>query len=147
MVRLKSEDIKGYFKKGTYIIGNLLKDIYGESLNEAGEIAFSEALEMGIQNTIYSLYDANVNDDEIIRVLNKVWGINKSEAEDRIIYEKTEATIRELEHYLKMQGWSYAKIKEFKISNMVGTKIRNNTDLWKLRYRPEKLMQEVQKEK
>lgn len=144
MVKLKSEDIKEYLKKGECIIKDLLINIYGECLNETGERAFSEAIEIGIQNTIASLYDANVNDDEIIRILNKIWGINKSEAEDLIVYEKIQATIRELEHYLKMKGWSYVKIEEFMKSNMVRIKVRHNNELWKLRYKPEKLMKEVQ---
>ena len=147
MVKLKSEDIKEYLKNGKNTIENLAIKIFGESLNKVGEEAFSEAIEIGIENTISSLYDANVSDDEIIRVLNKFWGINKNEAKNRIIYEKSQTAIRELEHYLRMQGWCVMKIKEFMKSNMVGIKIRHNNELWKLRYEPEKLMQEVQKEK
>lgn len=146
MGKLKNEYIKEYLKQGNEILGNLFINIYGESLNKVGEEAFSEAIEKGIENTIASLYDADVRDDEIIRVLNKFWGINKNEAESRIIYEKSQATIREVKHYLKMQGWSDIRIKEFMKLNKVSIKIRNNNELWKLRRRPEKLIQEVQKE-
>lgn len=147
MGKLKNEDIKEYLKEGKEILGNLFINIYGESLNRVSEDAFSEAIEKGIENTIASLYDADVSDDEIIRVLNKFWGINKSEAESRIIYEKSQATIREVKHYLKMQGWSDIRIKDFMKLNRVSIKIRHNNELWKLRRRPEKLIQEVQKEK
>lgn len=147
MGKLKNEDIKEYLKEGKEILGNLFINIYGESLNRVSEDAFSEAIEKGIENTIASLYDADVSDDEIIRVLNKFWGINKSEAESRIIYEKSQATIREVKHCLKMQGWSDIRIKDFMKLNRVSIKIRHNNELWKLRRRPEKLIQEVQKEK
>lgn len=141
MVKLKSEDIKEYLIQGK----NLIRKIYGERMNEVGEEAFSQAIEIGIENTIASLYDSNINDDEIISALNKFWGINKNEAESRIIYEKSKATIRELECYLKMQGWNVSKINQFMKSNMVSVKIRHNNELWKLRHKPEKLMKEVQK--
>ena len=147
MGKLKNEDIKEYLKEGKEILGNLFVNIYGESLNRVSEDAFSEAIEKGIENTIASLYDSDVSDDEIIRVLNKFWGINKSEAERRIIYEKSQATIREVKHYLKMQGWSDIRIKDFMKLNRVSIKIRHNNELWKLRRRSEKLIQEVQKEK
>ena len=147
MGKLKNEDIKEYLKEGKEILGNLFINIYGESLNRVSEDAFSEAIEKGIENTIASLYDADVSDDEIIRVLNKYWGINKSGAESSIIYEKSQATIREVKHYLKMQGWSDIRIKDFMKLNRVSIKIRHNNELWKLRRRPEKLIQEVQKEK
>lgn len=147
MAKLKNEYIKEYLKQGKEILGDLFRNIYGESLNRVGEEAFSEAIEKGIENTIASLYDSDVSDYEIIRVLNKFWGINKNEAESRIIYEKDQATIREIKHYLKMQGCSDIRIKEFMKLNRVSIKIRHNNELWKLRRRPEKLMQEVQKEK
>lgn len=147
MVKLKSEYVKEYLEQGKEIIADLAINIYGKSLNKVGEEAFSEAIEIGIENTISSLYDADVGDDEIIRVLNKFWGINKNEAESRIIYEKSEATIRELKYYLKMQGWCNIKIEEFMKINMVYSKIKHNNELWKLRHKPEKLIQELKRGK
>ncbi len=143
MVNFKSEDINEYLIQ----VKNSIRKNYGEKMNEVAEEAFLQAIEIGIENTIASLYDTNVNDDEIISALNKFWGINKNEAESRIIYEKSKATIRELEYYLKMQGWDASKINQFMKSNMVRIKIRHNNELWKLRRKPEKLMQEVQKPK
>lgn len=91
-----------------------------------------------------ALYDADVDDDEIIRVLNKYWGINRDEAENRLVYEKCQAAIRELERYLKMQGFSAIEINQFMKSNNASIKIRHSNELWKLRRKPEKLMKEVQ---
>jgi DNA-binding protein H-NS len=73
--------------------------------------------------------------------------INREETEENLVYEKCQAAIRELERYLKMQGFSAIDIKQFMKSNNASIKIRYNSELWKLRRRPEKLMKEVQDSK
>lgn len=142
-----SDDVKEYLAAGGKIVAGLTLKLYGDSINQAGEAAFSDAIEIGITNTMAALYDADVDDDEIIRVLNKYWGINRDEAEERLIYEKRQAAIRELERYLKMQGFSAIEIKQFMKTNNASIKIRHSNELWKLRRKPEKLMKEVQDSK
>lgn len=144
MSKISSDDVKDYLETGGKIVAGLALKLYGESISQAGEAAFSDAIEIGITNTVAALYDSDVEDEEIIRVLNKYWGINRDEAEDRLIFEKSQAAIRELERYLKMQGFSSIDIKHFMKSNNVSVKIRHNNELWKLRHKPEKLMKEVQ---
>lgn len=143
MLKINSDDIKEYWVLGR----NLVLKLYGDSINQAGEEAFSDAIEVGISNTIAALYDADVDGEEIIRVLNKYWGINRDEAEERIIYEKKQAAIRELERFLKMQGFSAIEINQFMKSNKALIKIKHNNELWKLRREPEKLMKAVQDSK
>ena len=117
MSKIKMDDVKEYLATGGNAIANLALKVYGDSINQAGEEAFADAIERGIENTVVSLYDADDNDDEIIRVLNKYWGINKDEAEERLLYEKCQATIRELKRYLKMQGLSVPEVIQFMKSN------------------------------
>lgn len=147
MSKISSDDVKEYLATGGKIVASLALKLYGDSINQAGETAFSDAIEIGIKNTMAALYDADVNDDEIIRVLNKYWGINRDEAENRLVYEKCQAAIRELERYLKMQGFSSIEINQFMKSNNASIKIRHNNELWRLRRKPEKLMKEVQASK
>ncbi|MFV2048619.1 hypothetical protein KDJ21_005495 [Metabacillus litoralis] len=147
MSEISSDDVKEYLAAGGKFVADLALEIYGDSLNQAGEAAFSNAIEIGIKNTIAALYDANVDDEEIIRVLNKYWGINQDEAESRLVFEKVQATIRELERYLRMQGFSAIKINQFMKSNNASVKIRHRNELWRLRRKPEKLMKEVQESK
>ena len=66
--KLTKADVVNYLEKGIKSVGAWALNIYGESLNQAGEQAFSEAIEFGIKNTISALYDAKVNDKEICRV-------------------------------------------------------------------------------
>lgn len=81
MVTINSDDVKGFFEKSGNVVASLALNIYGESLNQAGQKAFSEAIEIGIANTVAALFDTNVDDEEIIRALNEYWGINRDEAE------------------------------------------------------------------
>lgn len=147
MSKISSDDVKEYLAAGGKFFAGLALKIYGDSINQAGEEAFSNAIEIGITNTMAALYDADVDDDEIIRVLNKYWGINRDEAENRLVIEKGTAAIRGLERHLKMQGFSAIKINQFMRSNNAYIKIRRNNELWKLRRNPEKLMKEVQESK
>ena len=141
--KITKEDIFDFLKDSSKHIGNLALEIYGNSLNQEGERAFSEAIEIGIENTIASLYDANVQDEEITRVVCEHWGMQKAEAEERLLNEKSQAAIRSLRHYLKMQGFSKAEVQHFMFSNNAYIKIRRNKELWKLKNDPKKLMKVV----
>lgn len=140
--KLTKADVVNYLEKGIKSVGAWALNIYGESLNQAGEQAFSEAIEFGIENTIAALYDAKVNDKEICRVVSEHWGISYQEAEDRLVWEKQQATIRALKQYLKLQGYSGIDIDSFmRKSNM---RIRHEKELWKLKDAPEKLFKALQ---
>ncbi len=145
MLKISGDDIKECIKSGGRYFAGLMLEVYGENVNQAGEQAFSEAIEIGIENTVMALIDANVNDDEIIRVINKHWGINQQEAEDRIVFEKQQLAISELKRYLKMKGYSKNEIWQYVITNEAAVKIRNNPNLLELRRMPDRLIEEIQK--
>lgn len=140
----KIDGNKNFFTAGRNYITDLMLETFGDKLNKINEEAYTEAFELGISKTIASLYDTNVKDKEIIRALNKYWGINTEEAEKRIIFEKSQVTIRELRQYLRLQGLSEMKINEFMRTNRVPTKIKNNNELWELRNKPEMLLKQIQ---
>lgn len=140
--KLTKADVVNYLEKGIKSVGAWALNIYGESLNQAGEQAFSEAIEFGIENTIAALYDAKVNDKEICRVVSEHWGISYQEAEDRLVWEKQQATIRALKQYLKLQGYSGIDIDSFMRKSNV--RIRHEKELWKLKDAPEKLFKALQ---
>lgn len=140
--KLTKADVVNYLEKGIKSVGAWALNIYGESLNQAGEQAFSEAIEFGIENTISALYDAKVNDKEICRVVSEHWGISYQEAGDRLVWEKQQATIRALKQYLKLQGYSGIDIDSFMRKSNV--RIRHEKELWKLKDAPEKLFKALQ---
>lgn len=140
--KLTKADVVNYLKKGIKSVGAWALNIYGESLNQAGEQAFSEAIEFGIENTISALYDAKVNDKEICRVVSEHWGISYQEAEDRLVWEKQQATIHALKQYLRLQGYSGIDIDSFMRKSNV--RIRHEKELWKLKDAPERLFKALQ---
>lgn len=147
MTKNNIDKIKEYFWTGGKIVSGLALKIYGNSIESVTENAFLDAIEIGIENTIAALYDANNSDDEIVRALVKYWGISKEEAEKRLIHEKMQSPIRELIHYMKMQGFSSVEIDQFIKTNKVSIKIRHQNDIRDLRHKPEKLMKVVQEMK
>ena len=141
--KITKDDIFIFLKNSGKAIGSLTLNAYGESLNQIGEKAFLNAIEIGIENTIATLYDANVNDKEILRVVVEHWGIPIQEVEDRLVWEKQQATIRSLKQYLRLQGKTITEINTFIIEEKVSIKVRYHTELWKLKNNPEKLMKEL----
>ena len=143
-MKIDKTDVIEILKDGSNLIGALALRIYGESLNRVGKQAFSEAIELGIENTIASLYDAKVIDKEIIRVVCEHWGISHQDAESRLVYEKQQAVIRSLRQYLKLQGYSSLEVNEFMCESKALVRIRHEKDLWKLKDAPEKLFKTLQ---
>ena len=143
-MKIHKSDVIATLKEGGKMVGALALTVYGDSLNQAGEQAFSEAIELGIENTIASLYEAKVNDKEIIRVVSEHWGISHREVEDRLVYEKKQVAIRSLRQHLKLQGYSSADIDAFMREHKALMRIRHEKDLWKLKDTPEKLFKALQ---
>lgn len=141
---IDKSDVVKKMKKGVDFVGELALKIYGESLNKVGEQAFSEAIEIGVENTIACLYDAKVSDNEIIRVVSEHWGISHQNVEERLVWEKQQAVVRSLKRYLKLQGYSRQDIMNFMSESNASIKIRHEKDLWKLKDVPEKLFKILQ---
>lgn len=132
-----------YNGRGVYYLTReviiLTRERLANAIMEREDEAYYEALEIGISNTIAALHDTNVKDEEIIRVMNKYWGIAALEVEKRLLREKGDSVVNALRYHLKMQGYNDGDIQHFMIHNKVGKKIRNNPELCKLKNSPEKL--------
>lgn len=139
--KITKADICNFFKEGGSILGDLALTIYGESLNQVGERAFSDAIEIGIENTMATLYAAKVSDENILQVVMEYWGMNREDAEDRLIWEKQQATIRSLRKYLKLEGYTELEITTFVKEHHANMKIRHNKELWKYKDNPKKLVE------
>lgn len=134
------EEVIDKLNKGKEYIPNLLLEAYGEGLEQVVDEVFLDALEIGITNTIIALYDANVKDEDILRIVNKHWGINREEIADRLIAEKSDAVIRSLKEYMKLHGYTKGEIEEFIKCNQLTIKVRREKELWKFKNAPQKLV-------
>lgn len=50
----------------------MLRQAFEDTINQAGKEAFAEAIEIGIENTVIAFYNADVVDDEIRVIGQKV---------------------------------------------------------------------------
>lgn len=137
------EMVVNTLKCGTTGLVNLALDLYDQTITKEGQKAFSEAIGVGIDNTITCLYAAKVPDQDIIRVVSTYWGLLPSDVEDRLIWEKSEAPIRNLKQYMRLHGSTESEIQQYMKQNAVI--ILHNKELWKFTEKPEKLLNEIQK--
>lgn len=126
-------------RKGISALQNWLQEL----MSEKESIAYSEGINIGIDMTISTLYEAGVKDKVIIDLLNKYWGIPRGEADSRLLFEKSQAPCREVKHFLELQGYSVDEISAFARKNF--PIIRHECRLWDLRNDPEKLLKELEK--
>jgi len=145
-MKIEKERMIQVIKEGMTKVKKYATEVYDRRLDEVGQEAFSEAIEMGITNTVAALYDAKVKDEEILRVVSIHWGVNMQEAEERLIYEKSEAVIRALKQYLRLQGNTEEDIDTYIKANAVSIRVRYEKELWKYKDAPQKLMDELQKD-
>lgn len=136
-----AEMIKKVMKKGASFLCEAIKEVYDENSVQA----FNDATEIGVSNMIAAMYEAGVDDDLIIKMLNKYWRIEQQDAVQRIVFEKQELCTRELSRYLQLQGYSEGEIHTLIRNQRVEIKIRHNKELLKLWNNPQKLLKEIQR--
>ena len=144
MGRISSEDVKKWLAAGGTFLFDAVREAYAGLLNDAGARAFSDATEIGISNTIYALYDADVEDEKMIALLNKFWGICREEAIAHIAFEKCSLVQNELRTLLRLDGFSDSQIRSYALQTQAFTKIRENPQLWNLRKTPRKLKEALE---
>jgi len=95
--KLTTADISNYLKLGDSVIDILSKKKFDKEFNENEKKIFREVIEIGIQNTIATLCDAEVEEKNIICVVNEHWGIGFNDIKDRIaFYKKNHGTDKAL---------------------------------------------------
>lgn len=125
--------IKDTFENVMVGLGEAAKDAVQDYLDEIADNVADRERNFGIQNAVEAFLEAKTNDDDIIRYLEKYWGMNDAEAMDAVSIIKTQVhPENELKYYLKKQGYSEREIRDFVVSNHVGLELRRDHELWKL---------------
>ena len=126
--------------------GALLEKSFENTINEAGQEAFTEAIEIGISNTIKAQIDSDVVDDKIIKTLEKYWGISHDEAIRRIVHCKKSLVMDAISEYYQLKGYSSDRARSIWISKAYGLILIEKPDLWPLWKNPDKLVAAFDKE-
>ena len=98
----------------------------------------------GMSTTVAALYDAKVKDEEIIRLIQKYYGVTEREAQEQLRIEKTiEHPCRELQSYLmREEALSADEAREFIINHDAVDLLRETRGLWKLS--PKELLNKIE---
>ena len=108
--------------------------------NEIEEKGYNDGIKLGIFNTIFALYAANVKDEDIIQITREVWKIEEDEIEDILVETKQNFVLMKLRRYLKLQGENENSIRNFFDKNKVIIKIKRNPEYLRLKDDPERLV-------
>lgn len=133
-------------KAGEYLsrAGSFVVDAVRESSRHHDEDVVFESEDNGIQITTAALYEAKVKDDNIIRILQKFWGITDSNARERLRIEKTiNYPCRSVAEYLMSEdAMTQDEADDFIINRGVLAYLREDRSAWKLS--PKELVSKVE---
>ena len=127
------------------VAGNLLISATREAVRRHEDEALLEERNYGAGILAEALLEAKVKDDEIIRLIQKYYGLSEREAEELMILERTiNMPCQVLEAYLvRSEGYTRDEAFDFIIRNGVLALLRENKGFWKLS--PEALLSKVKK--
>lgn len=121
---------------GNYLsrAGSFFIETTREAVWKYGDERAREEYDSGILITIAALYESKVKDDEIIRLVQKYYGITESDAQEKLRIEKTiEHPCRELQSYLmREEAFSAEEARNFIIEHGTVEMLRETRGLWKL---------------
>lgn len=133
-------------KAGEYLsrAGAFALDAVRESTRRHDADVANESQENGIQITTAALYEAKVKDDNIIRMLQKFWGITDFDARERLRIEKTiNYPCRSVAEYLmNEEAMTQDEADDFIINRGVLDYLREERSAWKLS--PKELVSKVE---
>lgn len=131
---------------GDYLAGAgyFLLDTTREAvLRHEGETVQQER-DAGISILTAALYEAKIKDPEIIRLLQKYYGLRENEAQEQLRIEKTiNHPCRELESYLMSEeALSQQEAQDYIINHGTLDLLRQERGLWKLT--PKELLKRIE---
>ena len=115
-------------------VGEFFLGAVRETVTQHEESAVSDEYINGLYRMTAALYEAKVDEDEIIRLIQKYYEITNSEAEEVIRIEKQILRpCRLLEEYLKREkGFTKERAVKYIISHNTEVELQNNLELSKL---------------
>lgn len=124
--------------------GYFLLDTTREAVLRHEDETVQQEREAGISILTAALYEAKVKDPEIIRSLQKYYGLRENEAQEQLRIEKTiNHPCRELESYLMSEdALSQQDAQDYIIDHGTVDLLRQERGLWKLS--PKELLRKIE---
>lgn len=124
--------------------GYFLLDTTREAVLRHEDETVQQEREAGISILTAALYEAKIKDPEIIRLLQKYYGLRENEAQEQIRIEKTiNHPCSELESYLMSEeALSQQEAQDYIIDHGTVDLLRQERGLWKLS--PKELLRKIE---
>lgn len=114
--------------------GYFLLETTREAVLRHDDETVQQEREAGISILTAALYESKIKDTEIVRLLQKYYGLKENEAREQIRIEKTiNHPCRELESYLmSTEAFSQQEARDYIIDHGMVDLLRQERGLWKL---------------
>ena len=114
--------------------GYFLLETTREAVLRHDDETVQQEREAGISILTAALYESKIKDTEIVRLLQKYYGLKENEAREQIRIEKTiNHPCRELELYLmSTEAFSQQEARDYIIDHGMINLLRQERGLWKL---------------
>lgn len=124
--------------------GYFLLDTTREAVLRHDDETAQQEREAGISILTAALYESKIKDTEIVRLLQKYYGLRENEAQEQIRIEKTiNHPCRELESYLmSTEAFSQQEAQDYIIDHGTVDLLRQERGLWKLS--PKELLKRIE---
>lgn len=107
------------------------------------EDVFLRTVELGIENTMRALIEADVEDGSMVSALCEVWGMPRKEAAERIVWLKRKVAIERLKEFLLLKGRRGEVVDKFCREYAVQKRLSNDDSLLEFWDKPDQLYIEL----
>lgn len=124
--------------------GYFLLDTTREAVLRHDDETAQQEREVGISILTAALYESKIKDSEIVRLLQKYYGLRENEAQEQLRIERTiNYPCRELESYLmSTEAFSQQEAQDYIIDHGTVDMLRQERGLWKLS--PKELLKRIE---
>lgn len=129
-------------KCGSELLG-AFRDAFDWLVSQECEDVFWQTVELGIENTMRALVEADVEDGAMVSALCEVWGLPRKEAAERVAWLKRKIAVERLKEFLLLKGKRSEAVDKFYREYAVQKRLSNDDGLFELWDKPEQLYMEL----
>ena len=117
------------------------RDAFDGLVSQECENVFWRTVELGIENTMRALVEANVEDSAMVSALCEVWGLSRKEA--AVAWLKRRIAVERLKEFLLLKGKRSEAVDKFCREYAVLKRLSDDDSLLELWDKPEQLYAEL----
>lgn len=119
------------------------RDAFDGLVSQECENVFWRTVELGIENTMRALVEADVEDSAMVSALCEVWGLSRKEAAERVAWLKRRIAAERLKEFLLLKGKRSEAVDKFCREYAVLKRLSDDDSLLELWDKPEQLYVEL----